>query len=404
MHLAHIFASLRHHRLAAGLIALQIALVCAVLCNAFSLITGRLEMMSLNSGVDERSLALVQLTGYDQTQATDVNAKALAALTAIPGVQSVSAINTVPFGPRVANAGVTLDAQGKQLGGVIDFYVGGPGSDQALGLKVSSGRLPQAGDYAPIDNFIPDDGSVLITRTLAEHLWPGVEPLGREFWMDKFHFRVIGVLDHLSVPEPGGGEEKDPDWSVFVPAKPGPGFSGSYLLRADPRDLTRVYRDAEESLARVLPDAVFDHDASGPVPVLRHRYFAPNRAMAGMLAGVIVALLLVTSLGIVGLASFWVDQRRREIGIRRALGARRRDIRHHFQAENFLIVSFGIVAGLILTIGLNVFLVLHYGASPLPMIYLPLSAAVVWLLGQLAVLRPAMQAAATPPAIATRSV
>jgi putative ABC transport system permease protein len=404
MHLSHILAALRRHPLAAGLIALQIALVCAVLCNAFSLITGRLALMDLDSGVDERSLALVQLTGYDPAQATDVNAKALSALAAIPGVQSVSAINTVPFGPRVANAGVTLDAEGKHFGGVIDFYVGGPGSDQALGLKPSSGRLPQPGDYAPIENFIPADASVLITHTLAEHLWPGEQPLGREFWMDKFHFRVIGVLDHLAITEPGGGEEKDPDWSVYVPAKPGPAFSGSYLLRADPRDLTRVYRDAEDSLARALPDVVFDSDDSGPVPLLRHRYFAPQRAMAGMLAGVMLALLLVTALGIVGLASFWVDQRRREIGIRRALGARRRDILHHFQLENFLIVSFGIVAGLILTIALNVFLVLHYGASPLPMLYLPLSAVVVWALGQLAVLRPAMQAAATPPAIATRSV
>ena len=110
----------------------------------------------------------------------------------------------------------------------------------------------------------------------------------------------------------------------------------------------------------------------------------------------------MTSLGIVGLASFWVSQRHRQIGIRRALGATRRDILQYFQAENFLIVSFGIVAGLALTIALNIVLIKYYGASPLPAIYLPLSAVVVWLLGQLAVLKPALQAAAVPPAVATR--
>jgi putative ABC transport system permease protein len=138
------------------------------------------------------------------------------------------------------------------------------------------------------------------------------------------------------------------------------------------------------------------------LPVLRHRYFAPQRAMAGMLAGVIAALLLVTSLGIVGLASFWVSQRHHQIGIRRALGARRADILHYFQAENFLIVSFGVVTGLALTIALNIILIKYYGASRLPFIYLPISAVVVWLLGQIAVLKPALQAAAVPPAVATR--
>jgi putative ABC transport system permease protein len=399
-----ILAALRHHRLSAGLIAVQIALVCAVLCNACSLIAGRLELMGLHSGVDESSLALVQLTGYDTAQADEVNAKALGALRAIPGVQAVSAINTLPFGPRVANAGINLDAGLSHFAGVIDFYVGGPGSAAALGLKPSSGRLPQEDEYGPIQNFVPADAPVLITRNLAEHLWPGSEPLGHEFWMDKFHFRVIGVLDHLAVPAPGGGEERDPDWSVFAPARPGPAFSGSYLLRADPDDLRTVYRDAQDAIAQALPDVVFDHDASGPVLELRHRYFAPQRAMAGMLAGVILALLLVTSLGIVGLASFWVSQRHRQIGIRRALGATRGDILHYFQMENFLIVSFGIVAGLALTIALNIVLIKYYGASPLPAIYLPLSAVVVWLLGQLAVLKPALQAAAVPPAVATRGL
>ncbi|HSC46645.1 MAG TPA: FtsX-like permease family protein, partial [Gammaproteobacteria bacterium] len=224
----------------------------------------------------------------------------------------------------------------------------------------------------------------------------------KEFWMDKFHFRVVGLLEHLAIPEPAGGEENDPDWSVFVPAQPGAAFAGSYLLRADPKDLPGVYRDAEAAIARLMPDVVFDREESGPLPVLRHRYFGPHRAMAGMLAGVIVALLLVTSLGIVGLASFWVSQRHRQIGIRRALGATRGDVLRYFQAENFLIVGFGIMAGLALTVAMNIALIEYYGASRLPLIYLPISALVVWSLGQLAVLRPALQASAVSPATATR--
>ena len=126
--------------------------------------------------------------------------------------------------------------------------------------------------------------------------------------------------------------------------------------------------------------------------------------MAGMLVGVIAALLLVTALGIIGLASFWVQQRRRQIGIRRALGATRGDILRYFQTENFLIVTGGIVLGMALAFGLNLMLMKLYELPRLPLYYLPIGALVLWGLGQLAVLAPALRAAAVPPVVATRSV
>jgi putative ABC transport system permease protein len=126
--------------------------------------------------------------------------------------------------------------------------------------------------------------------------------------------------------------------------------------------------------------------------------------MAGMMVGVIAALLLVTALGIIGLASFWVQQRRRQIGVRRALGATRSDILHYFQTENFLIVTGGIALGMALAFGLNLALMRIYELPRLPLLYLPVGALALWLLGQLAVLGPALRAAAVPPVVATRSV
>src|SRR3546814_2713942 len=93
--------------------------------------------------------------------------------------------------------------------------------------------------------------------------------------------------------------------------------------------------------------------------------------MAGLLVGTIVALLLVTALGIVGLTSFWVSQRRRQIGVRRALGATRGDILRYFQTENFLIVSVGIAMGMLLAYGLNQGLMQQYELARLPAFYLP---------------------------------
>jgi putative ABC transport system permease protein len=137
---------------------------------------------------------------------------------------------------------------------------------------------------------------------------------------------------------------------------------------------------------------------------LRRDFFARDRTMAGMLLGVITLLLLVTSLGIVGLTSFWVGQRRRQIGIRRAIGATRADILHYFQAENFLIVSMGVVLGVLLAYLLNILLMEKYEVTHLPITYLLVGAAVLWALGQVAVLGPALRAASVPPVVATQSV
>src|SRR3546814_13501717 len=118
-------------------------------------------------------------------------------------------------------------------------------------------------------------------------------------------------------------------------------------------------RAALETVAEVAPTVVLDEEQTAPLPELRERYFRGDRAMVGLLVGTIVALLLVTALGIVGLTSFWVSQRRRQIGVRRALGATRGDILRYFPTENFLIVSVGIPMGMLLAYGLNPGLLQH---------------------------------------------
>jgi putative ABC transport system permease protein len=126
--------------------------------------------------------------------------------------------------------------------------------------------------------------------------------------------------------------------------------------------------------------------------------------MMWLLVAVCIALLVVTALGIVGLASFWVQQRTKQIGVRRALGATRGQILRYFQTENFLLATLGIVIGMMLAYGINQLLMGKYELPRLPAVYLPIGAVVLWLLGQLAVFGPARRASAVPPAVATRTV
>ena len=126
--------------------------------------------------------------------------------------------------------------------------------------------------------------------------------------------------------------------------------------------------------------------------------------MAIILGVVIFCLLTITALGIVGMASFWVAQRTRQIGTRRALGATKFDILRYFQTENFIITTLGLIGGGILAYAFSLYLMSAYQAPRLPWYYVPVGFVCLWLLGQLAVLGPALRASRVPPAVATRSV
>jgi putative ABC transport system permease protein len=404
MHIRPILSALGRHRIATALIVLEIALACAVLCNAIFLIAARLDLMRIDSGMDERALGTIALDGCDGCTHADLDARVLGALRAIPGVRAAGTVNALPFGPAAAYAGIHLDREGEHFGGVPHFYLFDPATIEALGLHPAQGNDFGPGDFQPVASFVPSQAPVWITRSLATHLWPGENPLGKEFWGGDGHFRVAGVLEHFAVPAPGRSEEgvAGTQWSVIVPVR-GDAQSGNYVLRADPLDLPRVMQAARAAVARAVPESVLDAEYSQPLSDLRGRYFQSDRAMAGLLLAVIAAMLLVTALGIVGLASFWVAQRTRQIGIRRALGATRMDILRYFQIENLLLASAGIALGMGLAYAGNLLLMRHFELARLPLSYLPAGALLLWLVGQLAVLGPALRAASIPPVVATRS-
>jgi putative ABC transport system permease protein len=85
------------------------------------------------------------------------------------------------------------------------------------------------------------------------------------------------------------------------------------------------------------------------------------------------------------------------------VGATRANVLQYFQTENFLLTTSGVLLGMALAFGINVYLMHHYEMNRMPWYYLPGGAVALWLLGQLAVLGPALRAAAVPPVVATRS-
>lgn len=131
---------------------------------------------------------------------------------------------------------------------------------------------------------------------------------------------------------------------------------------------------------------------------------ATNRVSAIVLAIVAVLVAAVTALGLFGLAAFTVTSRTKQIGTRRAFGARKFHILRYFLVENWLITTAGVIVGCILSLALGAKLSAVFSMSRLPLAYLMGGVIALWLIGLLAVLIPARRAAAISPAVATRSV
>jgi putative ABC transport system permease protein len=395
-----ILAALRRHRLAVFLIGMEIALACAILCNALFLVFNRVDMMRVDSGVAESRLVVISLEGVDDGQTADLVARLRGGFAGIAGVTSVGVGNAVPFTQREGEMGFRLLANDLHYNQQGHFYVGGPHFASTMGVRLDSGRWFKSDEYGAMGEFLPHSPVIMVDAAYARKLWPGQDPLGKMIYTGTDAYRVIGTYASLVRPDPDPWAQHN---TLLMAGTPGPGLAGTYVLRTAPEQVDRVWSQARALVARVAPTVVVDPTYSGPMLALRRAYFAADRAMAGLLTGVIVALLGITALGIVGLGSFWVQQRRRQIGVRRALGATRGDILRYFQVENFLIVTGGIALGMALAFGLNLALMRIYELPRLPLSYLPAGAAALWLLGQLAVLGPALRAAAVPPVVATRS-
>lgn len=408
MNVRPILAALKKHKIATLLIVLEIALAFAIVSNAVYVITGRMARMTLPTGVDTRGLMIIKPLSQGNSDNADGTVQAnVSALRDIPGVLAASAINSVPISGSQWGLAYSPKPQADPTDGIgTPVYFGGADVLHTLGVKLLQGRDFAQSDYqklTPKDAFTVflQQHLALVTQAYAQRLWPGRDPVGRIMYSGQVPVRVVGVVSNLLRPYISS-DAQDPsnDFGVFLPLIPSSGLNPLYIIRTRPADRDRVLRSAVAKLEEMHPTGTISMQQT--FSRMREEYFRNDKAMAWLLLGSVIALLAMTAIGIVGLASFWVQQRTRQIGVRRALGARRVDVLRYFQVENFLLAGAGIAIGCVAAIGINVWLMAHYQVPRMPFWYLPIGAVTLWLLGQVAVLGPALRASLVSPASAVR--
>ncbi|MEE4302385.1 MAG: FtsX-like permease family protein [Pseudomonadales bacterium] len=404
MEIGPILRALSRHKTGTFLVALQIAVSLAIMVNAAFIVSQRVEKMNRPTGMDVENIIAVSIRGVGQDYDALANIRRdLDWIRNHPDVVAATKINQIPLSGSGSGSGLRTEpvetAEPVNLGRwEVDEH-----GLETLGANLVRGRnfRPEEiriGILGETDTSAP--AVVIVTQDLVDELFgEGADGLGRTvYWGDDAPSEIIGIIDHMHgswVAWDGLGRNLlMPDITVFESAR--------YLIRTKPGRRDAFMGELEDGLVALNANRVIRWVRSHEE--IAARTYETDRAMADMLIAVIVLLVGLTALVIVGLASWFVSQRTRQIGTRRALGATRLDIVRYFLIENCLITTLGAVGGVILTVAVAYWLETTFELPRLDWRYLLAAVFALWTVGLLAASWPALRASRVAPAVATRNV
>ena len=406
-----ILTALRQHKAGTLLIALQIALTLAIVCNALFIIHQRLGNLSATSGVDEANVFVIANMWADVGRSTDqVDAQVradLLALRQLPAVRDATPASGYPLKGNGWDNFVTMTPDQVKPTTDAAVYHGDEHFIDTLGLKLVAGR-----NFRPDEVMVMGTGqaitppTAIVSKTLAHRLFPEGDALGKSFYaMGTTPSTIIGIVDPLHRQGVDQWSNEYAGQALIWPVRADDSRGLYYIVRAKPGQLADAMREAPKALLAQSRLRIIDpKHGIQDYATIRHKVYDRDRGMAILMGIISVVLLAITAAGIVGLTSFWVGQRRKQIGVRRALGATRRDILNYFLTENLLIGIGGVLVGAVLAIGINLWMVTQFEMARLSLAYVLAGVVALLLLGQGAVLAPALRASRVSPVEATRSV
>jgi putative ABC transport system permease protein len=394
---------MRRNKFGALLIATQMAVTLAFLANAITLVEQRASWSTRPSGLDEANIFILTSESVDHlADAAPREATDIATLRALPGVVDAYTTNMYPMQGGGWIDTVTLKPDQKTPTAITAHYMGDEHGMNTMGLKLVAGRYFTAAEIEqkrPAGD--PAFSGLIVSKALAEKLFPNENALGKMIYFDSEQpSPIIGVVDRLMGPTTvaTGVFSTFQENAVISPIHL-VGETNNYMVRVAPGQLGSVMKAAESKLYALDENRIVHTKSMSQV---RSDAYRGDHGLIVLLTSLCAALLIVTAFGIIGLTSYWVAQRRQQIGIRRALGATRQAIVRYFQTENFMIAISGAVVGIAFAIALNLWMVRSFEMVRMDNSRAIVGAAVILLLGQFAVLWPALRAASIPPALATR--
>jgi putative ABC transport system permease protein len=421
MEFGPILRAMKRNKVRFGLIVLEVALTLAIVTNCVNMIKTAKKDLTHESGFDDDNIISVRSTPFEPAFKEDGYLdnelkKDEAALRAIPGVVAVSNTRFLPWqGGGSSMESRILGSKGEMLRNQV--YNADEATVAALGTHLVAGRnfttqettseaLRMRELFKNARELGPDgtpnqkvSQDVIVSKAFADLVFKDGNALGKRLEdSDGDMYVVVGIIDKFYNPY---------GWPIHEYVMFFAGYARSYeggaafLLRTAPGRREEVQGQIERVLLASNPGRVLKVQSLLQVKELYH---TRSSMVVALLSSIVGLLLFVTALGIVGLTSFSVSERTRQIGTRRALGAQKADILRYFLLENWIVTSMGLVIGVFLAFGLNIALVTGVNGTRMPAALVLAGVVLLWLAGFLATLFPALKGVRVAPAIATRNV
>ncbi len=398
-----IFNAMRRSKAGAIMLLIQIAITTAIVSNASFIIYDRVQYLQQETGYPEDEIFhfAVQTFGKDvdlsqQFELTETT------LRNIPGVINAVAMQEIPLsgGGSASSFGINPTSdQGRQGREVRSAYTyGDEHALETMGVDLIEGRNFNQNEVIIAQNRDVLPTVAIVSKTFLEEIFPEGDGLGQTIYLGDMPLKIIGVVGKMMGP---WLKDSRPDNLIVIPFV-NAGVYQKVLVRADPEQRAQVMGQIEDILLKEYDQRVVVN--LNGMDESKRRYNASDILMLRMLVVLITVLVLVTALGIFGLTVFNINKRTRQIGTRRALGARKSAIVRYFMVENGIICIAGLVIGSAAAVYMGTALLEHYSLPALDHSYIGMTAIFVLVVSLLSVLVPANRAANISPSVATRSI
>jgi putative ABC transport system permease protein len=400
------------HRLRSALAIAEVAFAVLLVIAAGLLIRSFVALSRVDPGFRAERILTARVTPNqafcsDPSRCISFYRELLDRMHAVPGVNSVAVVNTLPLDGRVAKRSLEIENQPVPPGEAMPLFwmdVVTPDYLQVMKIPVIAGRGFTLAD---------DSGNppvALITATTANRFWPGRSPVGSHVRLsgDKDWRTVVGIVSDVRAYDL---QKNVPDWingTIYFPYATNATLEGGRV----PSDMTVVIQSSleESQLQNVLRSTITGLDPEVPASEVKPMRAVVSESVSTPASTTILfvafaALALVLGLiGIYGVLSFLVSRRTREIGIRLALGAQRRDVLWLVMKEGAKFSLIGISLGLACALGITRLLASElYGISPADPTTFAAAATLMTAVTLLACYIPTRRAMRVDPMVALRN-
>jgi len=382
-----------------ALVVSEVALAGVLLVGAGLLMRSFVSLLDADPGFQAEQAAAWRIeTGEslrdDAGAQADFYARLVRSVESIPGVEAAGVSDTLPLG---RNRSWNVRAQG------VDYAAGeapnlfprivDSGYLEAMKIPLVSGRFINDQDAQP------GRSSIVLSSSAAKALWPDQDPLGQTALVNGGEYEVVGVVAdvrHQSLESAGGME-------IYFPIQ----RDG---IGARSVDLVVRSNLPVETLAPAMRRAIREADPLIPagdyreLTTLIDEAVSPRRFLLWLLGAFAVSALVLACLGIYGVISYGVNQRRQEFGIRMALGASAATIRGGVLKGTLRLAGIGLAIGLVGAVALvQLVSSMLYGVAPRDPLTFLATAAVLAVVALIAGYLPARRASLIAPSTALRA-